>query len=66
MDIKHRIIVLEQEIDELRNRWKNGSVAMRAHIEQIAKQKTAEISVFKSVLRRRGELPEELPQEKLL
>ena len=61
MDIKQRIELLEQDIIELRKRWKNGSPAMKLEVEKKAKNLNAQIHVFESVLRRRGEMP---PTEK--
>jgi hypothetical protein len=61
MDIKYKIKILKQEIEELRNRWRNGTPAMKIDVERKAREKLAQIHIFESVLRRRGELP---PKEK--
>ena len=57
MDVKQKVIVLNQNLIELRNRWKDGSPSMKIVVEQEAKNIKGQIRVFESVLRRRGELP---------
>ena len=54
------MLVLEQELTELRLRWKNGSGAMRKHIEAIAKPKRKELISLQKRIAKNGQTQNKL------
>lgn len=54
MNIDNRITKIEKELDTLREKWKQGSPALRKMIEGQASAKKAEIQVLKRVQKKRA------------
>ena len=60
MNFKQRIELLEQDLVELRLKWKEASPVMKKFLEDKAKAKIQEISIIEKVLEKRAKIQEKL------